>query len=301
MKYPQNSKASREESTLLARKLFTGILFILFSTVTVQAKTSTRINIQGSSTVNPVVAEAAEILAMKHGWKIYVDIQGGSSAGISSLGEGLSDIGMSSKPLTDEDIQRYPNVDFRATPIGIDGVALVVSEPIWASGIHALTKTQVQSIYKREIRNWAELGGPDLPILFYNKEPGYGTWEVFADWAFDGHKNAPLVSHLEVGSNEEARNKVAAHSNAITQLSASWANSPKIKVMNLINEDQEIISPSPENIQSGIYPMVRLLYLITDGPPQGVVQEIINFILSPEGQTIVEKYGYLKMNNDLEP
>jgi len=47
-----------------------------------QAQEKVTIKIQGSTTVNPVVAEAAEVLRSEKGWQIFVDTQGGSSGGI---------------------------------------------------------------------------------------------------------------------------------------------------------------------------------------------------------------------------
>lgn len=59
------------------------------------------------------------------------------------------------------------------------------------------------------MKNWREVGGPDQRIAFFNKEPGRGTWEVFANWACGDHKKAPEASFPEVGGNEETLNKVS--------------------------------------------------------------------------------------------
>ena len=253
-----------------------------------------KLKLQGSTTVNPVAAEAAEILHREKGWNIFVDTQGGSSGGISALGDGLIDIGMISKPVSDEDRQKYPKVNFRVHAIGIDGVALIVSKPVWDGGVHVLTKRQVQGIYESKIKNWKEVSGPDAPIVFYNKEPGRGTWEVFADWAYNGHKNAPLVSHPEVGANEEARNKVASHPSAISQLSFAWAEgSEGIKALGIRLDNGSVMYPNAEEIRKGTYPLVRTLYLVTNGDPKGPAKEFIDFVMSERGQVLVKKNGYL--------
>jgi phosphate transport system substrate-binding protein len=95
------------------------------------------------------------------------------------------------------------------TQIGEDAVALIVSADVWNGGLKSVTKEQAKGIYESAIKNWKELGGPDKRIAFFNKEPGRGTWEVFANWAYGDHKKAPQVSFPEVGGNEETRNKVA--------------------------------------------------------------------------------------------
>lgn len=272
------------------------LILIVAFTISCSCETDSvvKLKIQGSSTVNPVVSEAAEILREEKGWEIQVDTQGGSSGGISSVAEDFSDIGMSSKPVSNSDTYKYPEVDFNSFAIGIDGVTLAVSNAVWESGINSLSRFQVKNIYSKKISNWSEVGGNDAPIIFYNKEPGRGTWQVFADWTFDGHKNAPLVSHPEVGSNEEGKNKVSSNKGAITQLSYAWvAGSQEVKALGIKTDNGNIVTPSIDSILDGSYPITRKLYILTNGKPSGAKKEFIDFLLSKRGQKLVEKYGYL--------
>jgi phosphate transport system substrate-binding protein len=272
------------------------IIALLISPFPAGAQAPVKIKLQGSTTVTPVAAEAAEILTAEKGWEILVDSQGGSSGGITALAEGFADIAMSSKPVSDEDRAKYPRVDFRAYPIGWDGVALVVSRPVWDGGVRAVTREQMREIYEGRVKNWKELGGPDTRIVFYNKEPGRGTWEVFADWLYDGHKNAPLVNHAEVGANEEARQKVSTHPSAMTQLSFAWAeNSDRIKSLAILGAGGDSVAPGLETIRNGQYPLTRPLYLVTNGEAAGPVKEFIDFLLTDRGREIVKKNGYLPL------
>ena len=256
------------------------------------------LRVNGSTTVNAAAAEAAEILRAEKKMNISVDTQGGSSGGVSGIGDGSIEIGMSSKSLTDDDRKRYPNVNFLPTKIGEDAVALVVSADVFDGGVKALTRAQVRDIYEGKIRNWKQVGGPDRRIVFFNKEPGRGTWEVFAVWAYGSAKNAPEVSHPEVGGNEEARTKVISTRGAISQLSSSWAeNNPRIKALGLKNDDGKVVFPTVANISSGAYPMSRPLFLITNGPPKGDARTFIDFMLSPRGQVLVKKHGYLRLGD----
>ena len=68
-----------------------------------------RSKINGSTTVNLPVAEAAEILRAEQKMDIQVDTQGGSAGGISMLGDGLVQIGMISKHVSDDDRAKYPD------------------------------------------------------------------------------------------------------------------------------------------------------------------------------------------------
>src|SRR6202008_3232181 len=109
-------------------------------TVTGLAET---LKINGSTTVNLVIAEAAEILRAVQKLDIQVDTQGGSAGGISMLGDGLVQVGMASKHLNADDRAKYPAVNFKEIHIGEDAVALIVSKDVWEGGVKALTKTQI--------------------------------------------------------------------------------------------------------------------------------------------------------------
>jgi phosphate transport system substrate-binding protein len=284
-----------------ARRSFLPAAFIslapLFGTVALALPASAEpLRINGSTTVNLPAAEAAEILRAEQNMDIQVDTQGGSSGGISALGEGLVEIGMSSKPLADEDRAKYPAVKFKSIQIGEDAVALVVSRDVSEAGVHALTKAQVRDIYEGKILGWKELGGPDRRIAFFNKEPGRGTWEVFAHWLYGNAKSAPLVSFPEVGGNEETRNKVASTRGAISQLSASWADGKTVFALGVATPEGDVIEPTPANIASRRYPLSRPLFLLTNGEPAGPVKLFVDFVLSERGQALVKKHGYLSLD-----
>lgn len=254
------------------------------------------LKINGSTTVNLPAAEAAEILRAEKGMQIQIDTQGGSSGGISQLGDGLVQIGMSSKPIAEDDRAKYPKVQFRETHIGEDAVAMIVSADVWESGVKALTKQQIKDIYESKVTNWKELGGSDKRIAFFNKEPGRGTWEVFAKWVYDDPKKSPEVSFPEVGGNEETRNKVASTRGAMSQLSSSWADGKTVYALGLKLDSGEVVEPKPANIANHKYPMSRPLFLLTNGEPTGEAKTFIEFMLAPRGQELVKKSGYLMLS-----
>lgn len=253
------------------------------------------VRVNGSTTVNPVVAEAAEVLRAEKQLTIQVDTQGGSSGGITALGEGRVDIAMSSRPLNDADKVKYPNVKFIPVKIGEDAVAMIVSKDVWDSGIHALSQAQMQGIYESKTTNWKQLGGLERRIAFFNKEPGRGTWEVFANWLYGKADKAPSVAHPEVGANEEARSKVAGSRGAISQLSASWVDNKTIFALGVKLDDGSVVTPEAKNIVSGKYPLSRSLFVITNGEPTGDTKALIDFLLGGNGQKLVTKHGYLTL------
>jgi len=270
-------------------------LLALFAAPLLAGAETLRIN--GSTTVNLPVAEAAEILRAEQKLDIQVDTQGGSAGGISMLGDGLVQIGMASKHVSDDDRAKYPAVRFHKIQIGEDAVALIVSRDVWEGGVKAVTRQQMKDIYEGRITNWEALGGKSQRIAFFNKEPGRGTWEVFVHWLYGNAKAAPQVNFPEVGGNEETRNKVASTRGALSQLSASWADGQKVFALGLKLDAGTVIEPTNANIATRKYPLSRPLFLLTRGEPEGIAKIFVDFILGERGQELVRKHGYLRLKD----
>ncbi len=260
-----------------------------------QLASAETLKINGSTTVNLPVAEAAEELRAQKKLDIQVDTQGGSSGGISGVGDGLVQLGMSSKSISDADRAKYPKVNFNPIHIGEDAVAMIVSRDVWEGGVKSLTQQQLRDIYEGRITDWKDVGGKPQRIAFFNKEPGRGTWEVFAHWLYGDAKKAPQVSFPEVGGNEETRNKVSSTRGAMSQLSASWTDNQKVFALGIKADAGEVVQPTPENIVSRRYGMSRPLFLLTNGEPQGDARTFVDFMLGSRGQELVKKHGYLSI------
>jgi len=253
------------------------------------------IKVVGSTTVNPVVAEAAELLRAA-GATVEIDTLGGSAGGFAALAEGRADLGMSSRPVTERDRRRFAGL--RAHVIGYDAVALVVSRDVVDGGVRAATKEQLRAIYEGRLRRWSELGGADRRIVFFDKEPGRGTWEVFATWLYGSADAVPRTRHREVGSNEEVRTKVATTPGAISQLSVAWLGDDRLAAIAIVDDDGRPVEPTPAAIAAGRYPIVRPLLLMSVGPPTGAAERLISLLQSERGQAIVARHGYLPLAGD---
>lgn len=274
-------------------QLLNASTFLMLPCVAVAAP----LKVNGSTTVNLPIAEAAEILRAEKGMEIQVDTQSGSSGGISMLGEGLVQVGMASKHVSDDDRAKFPKCAFKEIHIAEDAVALIVSADVWEGGVKSITKEHAKGIYEGAIKNWKDIGGPDKRIAFFNKEPGRGTWEVFVHWLYGSPKNAPQVSFPEVGGNEESRNKVASTKGALSQLSSSWADGRTVFALRIKTESGELIAPTNENIATKKYPLSRPLFLLTNGEPAGGAKTLVDFVLSDRGQELVKKHGYLRLTD----
>jgi len=217
---------------------------------------------------------------------------GGSGVGINQLGLGKIDIGMASREITEIEIKKYPNVHFMTHSIGKDAVVPVVSSEIYQAGIQALTLEQIGQIYQGKIKNWKILGGPDREILVIDKETSRGTRHVFMQAVLGNKKAKAAGADLVLGSNNEEQTAIMQSNAAIGMLSNAWLNK-EVKGLAIKTTTGATIEPTLENISQGRFPITRDLFVLTNGEPKGNVKQFIDFILTPEGQKIVVKAGYV--------
>ncbi|MFJ3962875.1 phosphate ABC transporter substrate-binding protein [Streptomyces sp. NPDC090036] len=252
---------------------------------------SAALQASGSTTVAPVASDAAEALKSR-GLKITVATQGGSAGGISQLAAKQIQVALSSKPLSDEDRKAYPNSDFVPTQIGADAVGIIITKEVADGGVKNLTKEQVKGLFEGKITNWSQVGGPDLKVFVYDKEPGRGTREVLDKFVY-GKGKPPLPpqsdNYAVVGGNLETRNKLKSTKGSIAPLSTGFVEGHD----DLVAVPLDGVAPTLENVASSKYPMTRPLFVITDGQPQGAVKEYIDYLLAPEGQKLLPVHGYL--------
>ncbi|NIQ03952.1 MAG: extracellular solute-binding protein [Nitrospinaceae bacterium] len=282
-------------------KIHIGLSFLVFFGVATiseplaWAQDRAIIRVAGSTTVLPILSRAAERFQATHpDIKITVNA-GGSGVGIQSVGMGRVDIGMASREMTDKEHQRYRAARLQTVVIGRDAVACVISSEVYQAGVHSLTRQQIRDIYLGKITNWKRVGGPDRTIIVIDKEPHRGTRHVFMQYLF-GRSNARAPgARLITGSNNEEQAKVAQSDSAIGMLSLAWLNDDVVAVG--IRERARDTLPTLANVRAGRFPIARNLNLIISGAPAGPLKQFLDFLLGPEGQTIVEKSGYLSITS----
>ncbi|HMA04308.1 MAG TPA: substrate-binding domain-containing protein, partial [Methanomicrobiales archaeon] len=71
---------------------------------------------------------------------------------------------------------------------------------------------------------------------------------------------------------------------------------PGVKALKLYNSKGVAIAPSIATVLDHTYPISRPLYMITQGQPSGLARDFIDFILSPDGQKIVEEQGFVPLS-----
>ncbi len=268
-------------------KLRLPLFFLLAWTLFSSAET---IRVVGSSTLLPVVSEAASRFADVQPERVITVAGGGSGVGVAAMIRGGADLGMISRRLTSQEEQRLEG-RVEQVPIGRDAVAVMVSKSVFSAGVRALTVEQIAAIYRGRIRNWKEVGGPERPILVIDKEGGRGTRHVFAEVILgDARARAPGAV-LVAGSNNEMQTLIARSDRAIGILSSAWRNDAVRGVA--LRTPQGDIFPDAGRISAVRYPLQRDLVLLVPRNATTGIKDFVGFLLSPEGQAIVAEKGYL--------
>lgn len=232
------------------------------------------ISVSGSTSVGPLMEKvAAEYEGINSNVSIEIN-QVGSSAGIKDAINGVSDIGMASRELKSEEAN-----EVTGTEIAFDGIALITHT---SNPVKNITLEQVKDIYTGKITNWKELeGGIDAPIVVVSREEGSGTRDAFQEIV--GYKSEDLIVDATISDgNGNIKSTVERNENAIGFVSFEYLDG-KISSLNV-----DGVAPEAALVKEGKYKLSRPFILATKGDSNENAKKLIDFILSDDGQKIVE-------------
>lgn len=270
------------------RKTVIGLLVLFIVTVLsacnnsnnekeLENESSNRISISGSTSVGPLAEKIADKYMNKNDVKVEIN-QIGSSAGITNAISGVSEIGMSSRDLKEEEKAK----GLTETIIAYDGI-VVVTHP--TNKVKNLTMEQVKQIFTGEVSNWKELGGEDMEIVVVSREDGSGSRDAFQEIV--GYTSGELVRSAIIASgNGNIKTTVATNKHAVGFISFEYIDS-SISTINING-----VKATAENVLQQKYSLSRpFLFVHKEDNLTPAGQQFIDYILSPEGQAIVAETG----------
>ncbi len=206
----------------------------------------------------------------------------GSSAGIKNAMDGVSEIGMASRDLKGQEKQ----VGLKEVEIAYDGIALIVNKD---NPVKDLTMEQIKDIYTGKITNWKEVGGYDSPVVVVSREDGSGTRDAFQ--GIVGFKPEGLTKDSQISDGSgNIKSLVERNKNTIGYISFSYVDDS----VNVLKVDG--VKPNADNVQKKDYKLARPFLLVYK---EDVItksgRDLIDFILSEEGQDIVAKDNLIKV------
>lgn len=240
----------------------------------------------GSSTIGMSVLQeggAVKAFEAKTGIKFKSVDNPGSGKGIKALQEGKVNLAGASRSLEPAEKKQK----LLGHTIGYDAVAVFVHKN---NPVKNLTKEQLKGIFTGKIKNWKEVGGKNAPIKPNTEILGQkrATMLVFQELAMD---NAPYgTGFKEIDLPRDQIVETSKDENSISSVSFGLLAAVPEDVRNKVKAVSVNGSePTDSNIRSGAYLISRPLLLVTPGLAKGDVKTFIDFMLSAEGQAIVEK------------
>ncbi len=245
------------------------------------------IQIKGSTTVLPIAQKIAEAF-MKEYPTISISISGGGSGnGIKALIDGTTDIADSSRFISQKEIKLAVNNGRYPVPFAVAYDCIIpVVHP--SNPVSNLTIKQLREIYTGKIRNWKELGGPDMKIVVISRDTSSGTYEV---WEKKVLREARVFPGAQLqASNGAVAEAVAHNKHAIGYIGLGYLNRhlKAIKVNGIMG--------SAATALDGSYPISRPLFMFTQGWPKGDVARFIKYVQDPnKGQKLVKQVGFIPL------
>jgi phosphate transport system substrate-binding protein len=240
----------------------------------------------GSSTLAETVLQGGVVQGFraKSGVTVQIVDVSGTGKGLKSLAEGKLNVVGAGRTLTADE----KKAGLLGTIVGYDGLAVFVNK---ANPVKDLSKEQLKDLYTGKVKSWKELGGKDVKIVPM-VEPiasKRATVQTVQELVLDG---APFVGGIkEVDQLRDQLAEVARTEGAICVASIGFLQSSPPNVRDAVKTvSLDATPPTDPNIRSGAYLLSRPMLLVTKGLPGGDVKTFIDYVLSTEGQAVVEKF-----------
>lgn len=201
-------------------------------------------------------------------------------------------------PLMEKESERFeqlnPQVNVQINQLGssagikdaINGTAIITSKD---NKIDSLKLSQIRDIYTGKIRNWKDVGGKDSEIVVVSREEGSGTRDAFQKIV--GYTSEELINNAIIGDGSgNIKTTVAGNNNAIGFISFEYLDDSvnKVKI--------DGIEPNAENVKDNKYKLARTFLLVyKEEYLKENGNKLIDFVLSEEGQNIVEENGLIRI------
>jgi phosphate transport system substrate-binding protein len=181
-------------------------------------------------------------------------------------------------------------------PIVSEGFVFLVGAD---NPVKGLTVDQIRHIYSGRITNWAEVGGPDLPITAYQRPVNSGSQTGLLDLVMKDLEPMKPPTERVIAGMGMLIDAVSSYTNEPDALGYSyyyfvtdmWGND-KVRLLEVNG-----VYPDKNTISSGRYPFRTAYYAVirADEPQDSPVRKMLEWILSDDGQEVAEAAGYVKV------
>ena len=229
---------------------------------------------------------------------------GGSGTGVAALINGTVDIANCSRQISPKELELAAQNTGKAPQefiVGYDALAVYVHH---ATPLDKVTIPQLAEIYGENgaITQWSQLGiehndCPSDKIIRISRQSNSGTYFYFRE-ALLGKNRDFQIGSLDLHGSKDVVEVIGRTPCAMGYSGMGYATS-HVKMLAVATEaDAPYYAATLENVLAKTYPIARPLYMYSLGEPTGEIKVYLDWILSPEGQKIVEKLGFVPLETN---
>ena len=145
----------------------------------------------------------------------------------------------------------------------------------------------------------SDTGSASQPISVVSREDGSGTRGAFVELTgveekdADGNKTDNTTADAIISNSTEIMMTTVSGDEYAIGYSSTGSLNDTVKALNV-----DGVEPTAQNIKDGKYSLSRPFNIATKGTPGKLAQDFIDYILSEEGQKVVEDNGYIASVDD---
>ena len=241
------------------------------------AELSGTVATDGSTSMEKVIGALGEAFMEQNKGVTFTYNPTGSGSGITAVGEGRCDIGLSSRALKDDEKAS----GLKETVLALDGIAVIVNP---ANPVSDLDVETIAKIYTGEITNWKKVGGNDAEIVLIGREAGSGTRDGFE--SITDTKDS-CKYRQELTSTGDVITTVSTNPDAIGYASLA-ALKDNVKALTVGG-----IAPTEDTVKDGSYVIQRPFVLVTkDGAELSTAaQAFFDYATSADAADLIAAAG----------
>lgn len=201
--------------------------------------------------------------------------------GFNALLDGSVDLFFTAHPSENQlNTAKEKGIEIELVPVGQEAFVFFVNNK---NPVESLTIDEIRGIYRGTITNWKEVGGPNRtinPLLRIKNSGSQTMMEKFMENDMIKSRSIFAVFGASIGYSFRY------------YLSGMVAND-NVKMLSVNG-----IYPDETNIQNGLYPLTSSFYVAyRKDNPNPNIKKLVDWILSPEGQRLIEGCGYIPINS----
>lgn len=270
-------------SEQLAPRHLSVILGLVLSLTNISLLASEKIILDGSTGMLPLARALASAYQKKAADPEIVIGNGlGTGARLRALAEDKIHIALASHGISPDDVKKG---NLKTIELAKGAIVFAVNATV---PIADISESHVCDAYSGKITNWKGLGGSESAIALFTRPPTEVDPEVIRDkvGCFKGLREVETAKVMARGGDMAKALAETPHALGMTSMTVVEQSAGKVKALNLNG-----IAPTAENVKSGRYVLTRDFLFVTKGEPAGAVKKFLDFVLSPEGDRVIQANG----------